>query len=900
MKLMKLNIQLFATTLVDLNQSVGSVGGGSNRFKFYEKVTINSQDIENNTTNITITHLMTGTWGGFEGFYSPESTISTQAEDGTWTTRKTTVVDSFSTGETKTIGEWTGDVPHNSDGSLRLNFKCEFHPNTTAYYYLPADSEIISGYVSLPTIPRASSVGVTDSDIGATATIIINKTSSNFKHTLRWECGSLSGTIATKTSNQTVAWTVPTDLYELIPNSLSTTVTVYCDTYSKDTLVGTKQTTFKANVNQNENKPDVSATLRDVNSDTYKITGDYTKLIKFFSNVETVISATAKNSATIKSYKVVCGDGKTATTQTSTINGVESGTFNIYVTDSRGLTTKIEKTLTMDPYVKLTLNAEIGRVSSTGSTAKISVWGNFYVGPSSEKGTWATLSLMYRYRETGTDEWSGYTEIADNVYYGVSSSNWNNYYLYDFEIEGNFSYTKQYEFEFIASDELMKLTSNQILKVGQPNHWWNKSSFTHNTDVDLIGKLNVEDIECKNKLTLGCGTKISNGLTTISNGSSVTISGTITSNWADLNDYVRGINIESGNYTFSVQSNLKALYVIYFIYEDGTEHSIGLNTNSDNSLKITFAQKVHSIRMVIDGLTSGTTIIHETINFQLEKGNVATKNTLYKKFSYNEKESMGNIVVDDISSKNKWIEQNLDTNANDYYYGIYKYTETTDHMRINISPYSVGLNPCTLNVGDLITYSFEIYSPSDFTINNIYFCTGINGNIATNYVLDNISIHSGTQWIRHTIYVNKQAEYIGFNIVGSIPAGTTISKIQIENGDVATNYKKNKKYDNSKYKTSATMTANSTKEIFLIAEKERPILLSLTGTGANFETHEIYSIYRINQWAMGINKISEYNYNNNNLLNVEFENTEYYCKVKLTNNSSDIGIYVMLTVIDLF
>ncbi len=752
MKLMKLNIQLFATTLVDLNQSVGSVGGGSNRFKFYEKVTINSQDIENNTTNITITHLMTGTWGGFEGFYSPESTISTQSEDGTWTTRKTTVVDSFSTGETKTIGTWTGDVPHNSDGSLKLNFKCEFHPNTTAYYYLPADSEITSGYISLPTIPRASSVGVTDSDIGATATIIVNKTSSNFKHTLRWKCGSLNGTIATKTSNQTVAWTVPKDLYELIPNSLSTTVTVYCDTYSGDTLIGTKQTTFKANVNQNDNKPDVSATLEDTNPATFRITNDCTKLIKFFSNVETVISATAKNSATIKSYKVVCGDGKTATTQTSTINGVESGTFNIYVTDSRGLTTKIEKTLTMDPYVKLTLNAEVGRVSSTGSTAKVSVWGNFYVGPSSEKGTWATLSLMYRYREKGSSAWSGYTEIADNVYYGVSSSNWNNYYLYDFEIEGDFSYTKQYEFEFIASDELMTLTSNQTLKVGQPNHWWNKSSFTHNTDVDLIGKLNVEDIECKN---------IFNGMfeqgTIQSNGTLASHSSRIRSYFIKVkNDAEYNLNI--------VKENIK-IYIFEYTKDTSFIQRIPSQWTTTIPYKFTTSSTTEYVRILLANSDDSVISPEDVSDVQLEKGLMATNYTPYKKFGYNENESMGKIVVDNIGCKNV-LSSELETGAYNMSTGI---KNTDSNYTRNATPDEVDPN-------------------TDYIFSN-------NGNgVAMNvleYDIDNNFIQGNTISANKYFKTTSNTKYINY-----FRSQTNIDKLQLEKGKIITNYVPHKEFSN--------------------------------------------------------------------------------------------------------
>lgn len=147
--------------------------------------------------------------------------------------------------------------------------------------------------------------------------------------------------------------------------------------------------------------------------------------------------------------------------------------------------------------------------------------------------------------------------------------------------------------------------------------------------VNTFGTISVENVVSKNLLTLGYSVKTSNGLTTIASGSSITINGTTTLNWADLNESIEGFDIEAGDYTFSVQSNLKAIYVIYFKYEDGTEYHVGLDTNLANSLKIIFAQKVHSIRMVIDGLTSGTTISNEVVNFQLEKGSTATPYTPY-------------------------------------------------------------------------------------------------------------------------------------------------------------------------------------------------------------------------------------------------------------------------------
>lgn len=51
---MKLDIQLFATTLKDANSNGSSVGGTSNAYNFRYTVVLNSQNKEANTSNITV------------------------------------------------------------------------------------------------------------------------------------------------------------------------------------------------------------------------------------------------------------------------------------------------------------------------------------------------------------------------------------------------------------------------------------------------------------------------------------------------------------------------------------------------------------------------------------------------------------------------------------------------------------------------------------------------------------------------------------------------------------------------------------------------------------------------------------------------------------------------------
>lgn len=396
-----------------------------------------------------------------------------------------------STPQTITLAKGTvTGIKHNDDGSKSLPVYAyvDWSDNTLG-------TATINENMTLTTIARASEVGVTDTYIGSTASIIIAKKNTTFTHTLRYSYSDNSGTIVTKTANQTYPWTVPTNIYQLIPNAKSLVVTIYCDTYNGNTLIGTKQTTFRAIVNEEINAPDLSAVLEDVNSKTQAILHDKQHLIKFFSDVKTTITATPKNGATITSYLVSCWDGKSAKTQVSTLIGVEDGAFTIEVVDSRGIASRITKTLSIDPYVKLTLNPTIKRTTTTGSEVKLSLSGNYYVGPSSEKASWDTLSVKLRYKKRTDTSWSEYVDITDFINYSISNENWNTYYLNDYVINASFDYREIYDFEIIAEDRLMNVTSSMSIARGQPNHWWNKNSFTHNTDVFLKSGNKLLDYE---------------------------------------------------------------------------------------------------------------------------------------------------------------------------------------------------------------------------------------------------------------------------------------------------------------------------------------------------------------------------------------------------------------------
>lgn len=343
-------------------------------------------------------------------------------------------------------------ISHLDNGKKSIVITFSFNGKLDNYY----PNGTISKTVELPTIARKSSVTCADGNIGSATTININRASSTFTHTLEYNFLGLTGTIATKTSSTSIGWTIPTSFYAKIPNANSGKGTITCNTYSGNTLIGTSTCTFNAFV-VNSN-PTISGTVEDTNTSAIQATGNKNKLIRYISNAKVVITATAKNSATISSVKVVSGS-QTKTTATSTINSVDSGTFNLSCVDSRGLSASATITKTLVEYIKPVITGVIlNRPSTTSNTINASVQGlcfngNFGIGNN-------TFELKWRYKKSTETTWSSYTV--------VTATRTGNNFNFSGELGKNFSYTEAFNFEFVLSDYFMSNTYSATVTRGLP------------------------------------------------------------------------------------------------------------------------------------------------------------------------------------------------------------------------------------------------------------------------------------------------------------------------------------------------------------------------------------------------------------------------------------------------
>lgn len=373
-----------------------------------------SQDIVNNKSTITCTHKLVCA----SGYALYIGSRSNSCIVGGVSKSFTSAAISTAGNTTITLGTTTHTINHNADGTASVSLSTTFYPKATINGKT-VNSVTASGTITLDTIPRTSSVTCNSFNIGDSTAITINRASSSFTHTVKYTFGSLTGTIATKTTNTSIGWT-PTkaDLYAQIPNSTSGYGTITCETYNGNTLIGTSTTGFNAYAKQNECLPTVSATIVDTYSGTTGASGNSAIIVKYLSQPKVTIAATPKYSSTIKSYRIYCGDGQLSTASSVTFSGgISSPTITVTATDSRGYSSSASYNLSSlgrwKEYIYPTVTTFTAeRTESTSDTVNLKAVANYYNGSFGNSSN--SYAMSYRYRISG-GTWGSWTNLASTV-----------------------------------------------------------------------------------------------------------------------------------------------------------------------------------------------------------------------------------------------------------------------------------------------------------------------------------------------------------------------------------------------------------------------------------------------------------------------------------------------------
>lgn len=313
-----------------------------------------------------------------------------------------------------------------------------------------------SSYTVKMNNPASSTLSTPETSyyIGAEIPITIKPYKSEFTHTIKYQMGSVSGTIVSNTSSATVNWNtgaIKDAFYQAMVDTSVGTVAISCETYLGGVKVN-KTTTINRTLRIAEGHPTFpgdSVTYRDNNNTTVQLTGNNQYVIQNMSDVVVSLNklATPHNGATIKSYSCQLGSNRVVSTNLSTQTftlGKVNLTSNDYIfvtaTDSRGLSTTISIPVNILPYNKPSITAKCERLAGFENDTNIISMVEFSPLMVNGVNKNEIVAVRYKTKVTGSGSWSGLnnttiTKLGDGIVKGSARPSLDNTLAYDIYIE---------------------------------------------------------------------------------------------------------------------------------------------------------------------------------------------------------------------------------------------------------------------------------------------------------------------------------------------------------------------------------------------------------------------------------------------------------------------------------
>lgn len=332
-----------------------------------------SQDIAGNSSLIKV-----DVWIGMDAGWSIEfgntyGNVVNVTCDGQ--TQSIAVGSLYLNGSKKYLGSVQFRVSHNADGTKSAGISLSSNMSNISYSSLNFGNASGSWNHGLSTIPRSSSISFANGTIGSPLAITINRASTSFTHTLRWAWGNRSGTIASGLTTS-ASWTIPMDFCNELPNNVSGSGTIYVDTYSGSTKIGTQSKQFTADVPSSVIPSFTGITLDDQNTIAKAlITGN--TFVQIMSDIKVTFNdAAGIYNSTIKGFRaevlnkniILTSNG--ATLGPMNFNG--TATIRASVTDSRGRVSATQDvTITLLEYYAPVISIQVLRTRENPNTLQV-------------------------------------------------------------------------------------------------------------------------------------------------------------------------------------------------------------------------------------------------------------------------------------------------------------------------------------------------------------------------------------------------------------------------------------------------------------------------------------------------------------------------------------------------
>lgn len=249
-------------------------------------------------------------------------------------------------------------------------------------------------------------------EMGKSVTINTPAVNSAYRHTLRYVFGGASGTIATGIASS-VSWTPPVSLANQIPSATAGSGTIYCDTYSGSTLLGTKSVSITLTVPGSvvPSAGTLSAALAEDTSGT-------SLYVKGMGKAKLTLSgASGAYGSSITSYTIT-GGGWTTTNgalTTGTLASAGNITFTATVTDSRGRKASTTRTIGVIDYTKPGVAVcDVYRCDADGNRKKAGTYFAVEINASYSAITGNILSITARYKKQSESSYGTAANVTNN------------------------------------------------------------------------------------------------------------------------------------------------------------------------------------------------------------------------------------------------------------------------------------------------------------------------------------------------------------------------------------------------------------------------------------------------------------------------------------------------------
>lgn len=357
-----------------------------------------SYSIADNTSKVRIIWKSTQTGSSYNGFTRTAYyyySVNGGSEIGK------TVSYTLPQNSTKTIVDTTLTVPHEPDGSGTIKVRTWMDTDISAGV-IQKDS----GTITLTTIPRKSTLSVSNGELEKAQTLKATRKSDSFTHTLTWTCGAHKGTIDTKSSAVSWTFTPSKELSKEAPYGSKVSCSFKLTTYNGSNAVGSDSKDVWYTI-PSTIKPTCSLSL----SDHKHYKEKYDGYIQGESMLDVTITATKAYDSPISQYSASV-NGTTYSSSTFTTGVLKTDGENVPISatvkDGRGRSGSTSSTFKVLPYKRPRItNLKVHRCNSDGTANDLGAYCQVsfrcIITSLSNKNT---KSCTLKYRQSGATDWT--------------------------------------------------------------------------------------------------------------------------------------------------------------------------------------------------------------------------------------------------------------------------------------------------------------------------------------------------------------------------------------------------------------------------------------------------------------------------------------------------------------